>query len=110
MAVLQMDRSYFPFRLATRNDATGLWDTEDIPTTQVQVKKIMPVDHHEKPFIHLDSSLYPANEVVRSMVAIECHLPYLIEGDSKTSIGFIAQACKSLSRMESALSLTRHLA
>ncbi|KAI7866010.1 trypsin-like cysteine/serine peptidase domain-containing protein [Spinellus fusiger] len=78
--IMHVDRHWHKFRVATRNDLTGLWDFNDMPPP--------PNDLSYTPssatFAPLDSSLAIAEKLMPSFVAIDFYLPYLVDGMKAT--------------------------
>ncbi|KAJ2957686.1 hypothetical protein NQZ79_g6632 [Umbelopsis isabellina] len=74
--VIHVDRHWHTCRLGIRNDLTGVWDYEELPTPKLQVAT--------KPatatFPPLDASLKLAQDMMPAFVAIDFHMPYLIDG------------------------------
>ncbi|KAL1915309.1 uncharacterized protein VTP21DRAFT_6767 [Calcarisporiella thermophila] len=74
--IMHVDRHWHRFRIAERNDTTGVWDFVEMPPP--------PNTHFYTPstasFPDLDQSLHPANLLMPSFVAVDFHLPYLVDG------------------------------
>eukprot|EP01117_Protostelium_nocturnum_P007589 TRINITY_DN2719_c0_g1_i1.p1 TRINITY_DN2719_c0_g1~~TRINITY_DN2719_c0_g1_i1.p1 ORF type:complete len:1013 (+),score=348.65 TRINITY_DN2719_c0_g1_i1:181-3219(+) len=77
LSVIYIDRQWHSMQLWTKNDALGLWNAEDCPPppSPAFVPKATPV----KPLI---SPMELANEIVKSMVMVSFHIPYVIDGGS----------------------------
>ncbi|KAI8369306.1 trypsin-like cysteine/serine peptidase domain-containing protein [Radiomyces spectabilis] len=78
--IMQVDRHWHKFRLATRNDLTGLWDFEDMPPPPPRLSYTPST----ATFPTLDSSLALAQKLMPSFVAIDFYLPYLVDGMKAT--------------------------
>ncbi|KAI7905976.1 trypsin-like cysteine/serine peptidase domain-containing protein [Cokeromyces recurvatus] len=86
--IMHVDRHWHKFRLAVRNDLTGVWDFSDFsppPST-------IPYSPSTATFPPLDGSLALAEKLMPSFVAIDFYLPYLVDGMKATQFygtGFI---------------------
>ncbi|RKO95887.1 trypsin-like serine protease, partial [Caulochytrium protostelioides] len=80
VAIVDVDRHWTSFRLAVRNDQTGIWDFHRLGDP-LPPKPLTPITAG---FQQLDASLGPAKEVFRSMVKVHANLPCPIEGFPKT--------------------------
>ncbi|KAG2221733.1 hypothetical protein INT45_007139 [Circinella minor] len=76
VSVVQVDRHWSGFRLAVRNDKTGLWDYTDygkpIPPR--------PIEPSTKRFIELDDSLGASKELIRCLVKVSYYMPCRLDG------------------------------
>ncbi|KAI9321338.1 trypsin-like cysteine/serine peptidase domain-containing protein [Dichotomocladium elegans] len=78
MSVVQMERHWTPFRLATRNDMTGYWDFIDlgdpVPPRTIKIPKMLS-------FVDMTTTNNgPPILLNRSIVAVSYYTPYLLEG------------------------------
>ncbi|KAF9206705.1 hypothetical protein BGZ49_001971 [Haplosporangium sp. Z 27] len=80
VAVVQVERHWSRFRLAVRNDKTGLWDFTNLGTP-LPPKPIVP---STVKFLELDESLGPAKELFSSMVKVGYYMPCRIDGFPKS--------------------------
>ncbi|KAF9161882.1 hypothetical protein BGX20_001950 [Mortierella sp. AD010] len=80
VAVIQVERHWSRFRLAVRNDKTGLWDFTNLGTP-LPPKPIVP---STVKFLELDESLGPAKELFSSMVKVGYYMPCRIDGFPKS--------------------------
>lgn len=80
VAVVQVERHWSRFRLATRNDTTGLWDFTDLGAP-LPPKAIQPAIAR---FIQLDASVGPAKDLIRSLVKVSYYMPCRIDGFPKS--------------------------
>lgn len=86
--IMHVDRHWHKFRLATRNDKSGLWDFTELPPAP----QVTPYTPSTATFPPLDSSLSLAEKLMPSFVAIDFYLPYLVDGMKATQFygtGFI---------------------
>ncbi|KAI8580689.1 hypothetical protein K450DRAFT_173290 [Umbelopsis ramanniana AG] len=86
--VMHVDRHWHQFRVATRNDETGLWDFVNMPPPP----PTLPYAPSTASFPSLDPSLKLAESLMPSFVAIDFYLPYLVDGMKTTQFygtGFI---------------------
>ncbi|KAF9983786.1 hypothetical protein BGZ75_004749 [Mortierella antarctica] len=80
VAVVQVERHWSRFRLAVRNDTTGVWDFTNLGTP-LPPKPIVP---STVKFLELDESLGPAKELFSSMVKVSYYMPCRIDGFPKS--------------------------
>ncbi|KAI8355477.1 trypsin-like cysteine/serine peptidase domain-containing protein [Mortierella sp. GBAus27b] len=80
VAVVQVERHWSRFRLAVRNDKTGLWDFTNLGAP-LPPKAIVP---STVKFLELDESLGPAKELFSSMVKVSYYMPCRIDGFPKS--------------------------
>ncbi|KAI1317355.1 hypothetical protein EDD11_008535 [Mortierella claussenii] len=80
VAVVQVERHWSRFRLAVRNDKTGVWDFTNLGTP-LPPKPIVP---STVKFLELDESLGPAKELFSSMVKVGYYMPCRIDGFPKS--------------------------
>ncbi|KAI8970390.1 trypsin-like cysteine/serine peptidase domain-containing protein [Mycotypha africana] len=76
MAVVNNERHWSHFRLAVRNDKTGLWDFTDLGEPLPPVPDVPTT----KQFIQLDHSLGPARDLFRCLVKVHYFMPCRLEG------------------------------
>ncbi|KAI8047710.1 trypsin-like cysteine/serine peptidase domain-containing protein [Gilbertella persicaria] len=76
VAVVQVERHWSSFRLAVRNDKTGLWDFTDLGEP-LPPKLMEPSTKH---FIQLDDSLGPAKDLIRCLVKVNYYMPCRLDG------------------------------
>ncbi|KAJ3289473.1 serine protease [Borealophlyctis nickersoniae] len=91
LALIQVDRRWHAFRMAVRNDSTGLWDYIDLPPC---IGEDVPKPHTAS-HISLDPSLGPARSVIPSLVHVEFHLPFKVDGvvhQVHSGIGLVVSA------------------
>ncbi|KAL0079035.1 trypsin-like cysteine/serine peptidase domain-containing protein [Phycomyces blakesleeanus] len=74
--IMHVDRHWHKFRVAVRNDLTGLWDFTEMPPPP----KKMSYLPSSATFPPLDPSLALAQRLMPSFVAIDFYLPYLVDG------------------------------
>ncbi|KAF7720820.1 serine protease [Apophysomyces ossiformis] len=87
--IMHVDRHWHKFRLAVRNDLTGLWDFTEMPPPPPHKGMGPPAT---ATFPRLDSSMALAEKLMPSFVAIDFYLPYLVDGMKATQFygtGFI---------------------
>ncbi|KAH6578173.1 hypothetical protein BASA60_003769 [Batrachochytrium salamandrivorans] len=80
VGIINVERHWSSFRLAIRNDNTGIWDFTDLgePLPPIPTLPISAT------FQQLDESLGPAQDLFRSMVKVTTYLPYRVEGFPKS--------------------------
>ncbi|OBZ91682.1 PDZ domain-containing protein C23G3.12c [Choanephora cucurbitarum] len=86
--IMHVDRHWHKFRIAVRNDVSGLWDYTDMPSPPQKI----PYTPSSASFPRLDPSLALAEKLMPSFVAIDFYLPYLVDGMKATQFygtGFI---------------------
>ncbi|CAG8644555.1 17808_t:CDS:2 [Rhizophagus irregularis] len=80
-SIMHVDRHWHKFKIAVRNDTTGLWNYEEMPPS--------PSIHSYKPetaqIQDLDESLQPAGKIWPSLVTVTFNLPYNVNGLRNTS-------------------------
>ncbi|KAI8059616.1 trypsin-like cysteine/serine peptidase domain-containing protein [Gongronella butleri] len=76
MAVVQVERHWSPFRLAVRNDITGLWDFTDLGAPLPP----RPIAPSTKRFVELDDSNGPCKELIRCLVRANFSMPCRLDG------------------------------
>ncbi|RKP07353.1 hypothetical protein THASP1DRAFT_30834 [Thamnocephalis sphaerospora] len=78
--IMHVDRHWHNYRMGVRNDHTGLWDMTVLPPP--------PQSLGYKPatasYPTLEDSLQPAGKLMPCFVAIDFHLPYLVDGMKNT--------------------------
>nr|KAJ3420008.1 hypothetical protein HK105_006222 [Polyrhizophydium stewartii] len=80
VCVINVERHWSPFRLARRNDKTGLWDYTNLG----EALPPKPIEPRNATFTKLDESLGPAKYLFESMVKVSMDMPCRIEGFPKT--------------------------
>ncbi|CAB4482019.1 uncharacterized protein OCT59_029483 [Rhizophagus irregularis] len=75
-SILHMDRHWHKFKIAVRDDTTGLWNYEEVPPPQ----SIHSYDPTTAQVQILDESLQPAGKIWSSFVTISFRLPYNVNG------------------------------
>lgn len=89
VAVVQVERHWSRFRLAVRNDQTGLWDFTNLGAP-LPPKPIVP---STVKFLELDESLGPAKELFSCMVKVSYYMPCRIDGFPKSRVSCSYLAC-----------------
>lgn len=76
VAVVQNERHWSSFRMAVRNDQTGLWDFTDLG------KPIppQPIEPQTTRFVELDASLGPAKQLIRCLIKVNYYMPCRLDG------------------------------
>ncbi|KAJ3051563.1 hypothetical protein HK097_007424 [Rhizophlyctis rosea] len=95
VAIVSNERHWSSFRLAKRNDATGLWDFTDLGNP-VPPKELKPITGK---FAELDDSLGLAKNLFQSIVKVSMYIPARIEGFPKSrkhGAGVVIDAEKGL--------------
>ncbi|KAJ3317194.1 hypothetical protein HDV06_001942 [Boothiomyces sp. JEL0866] len=95
VSIVNIDRHWSSFRLAVRNDTTGLWDFKEfgdpIPPKPLEILSAS--------FPELDSSLDVSRFILHSLVKITMHIPFRIDGfpkSKKIGAGLVVDAEKGL--------------
>ncbi|RIA99361.1 trypsin-like cysteine/serine peptidase domain-containing protein [Glomus cerebriforme] len=78
--IMHVDRHWHKFQVAVRDDMTGLWNYEVMPPPPA-IHSYEPATAHIQ---ILDESLHPAGKIWPSFVALDFHLPYLVDGMKST--------------------------
>ncbi|KAF9168067.1 serine protease [Actinomortierella ambigua] len=78
--IMHVDRHWHRARVAVRNDRTGLWDYTDLP----QPPPSPPYTPATALYPTIDPALHPAEVLMPSFVAIDFHLPFLVDGMKAT--------------------------
>ncbi|KAL1915204.1 uncharacterized protein VTP21DRAFT_7480 [Calcarisporiella thermophila] len=78
--IMHVDRHWHSFRVAVRDDTTGLWHFTEMPPPP----KVHSYVSATASFPTLDESLHPAGLLMPSFVAIDFQLPYLVDGMKNT--------------------------
>ncbi|KAG0048884.1 serine protease [Gryganskiella cystojenkinii] len=78
--IMHVDRHWHKCRLAIRNDNTGLWDFTDLPPPPPS----RPYAPATAIYPTINESLHPAPVIMPSFVAIDFHLPFLVDGMKAT--------------------------
>ncbi|KAI9009221.1 trypsin-like cysteine/serine peptidase domain-containing protein [Hyaloraphidium curvatum] len=93
LGILQVDRKWHAFSVATRDDVSGLWHyTYPECTTGTAVPK-----PHSAARIHIDNPI--ADKIVPALVLIEFRMPFKVDGTSllvHTGIGVVVDREKGL--------------
>ncbi|KAF9353744.1 serine protease [Mortierella sp. AD094] len=78
--IMHVDRHWHKCRVAVRNDKTGLWDFTDLPPPPPS----MPYTPATAIYPTINPALHPAPVLMPSFVAIDFHLPFLVDGMKAT--------------------------
>ncbi|KAF8932137.1 serine protease [Haplosporangium gracile] len=78
--IMHVDRHWHKSRLAVRNDKTGLWDFTDLPPPPPS----QPYAPATAIYPTINAALHPAPVIMPSFVAIDFHLPFLVDGMKAT--------------------------
>ncbi|KAF9908800.1 hypothetical protein EC991_009503 [Linnemannia zychae] len=78
--IMHVDRHWHKCRLAIRNDKTGLWDFTDLPPPPPS----QPYAPATAIYPTINAALHPAPIIMPSFVAIDFHLPFLVDGMKAT--------------------------
>ncbi|KAG0217061.1 serine protease [Mortierella sp. NVP41] len=78
--IMHVDRHWHKCRLAIRNDKTGLWDFTDLPPPPPS----QPYAPATAIYPTINAALHPAPVIMPSFVAIDFHLPFLVDGMKAT--------------------------
>ncbi|KAJ9056296.1 hypothetical protein DSO57_1034599 [Entomophthora muscae] len=73
MKIMDVDRHWNVFRIGTRNDHAGTWDLRNLSLPPAPAK-------HEPTRVFLPTGDDAALRIRRSLVAIDFHVPYLVDG------------------------------
>ncbi|KAF9372729.1 hypothetical protein CPB97_001047 [Podila verticillata] len=95
ITIVQMERHWTPFRMAVRNDKTGLWDFTDL-APPIPPKAIVPSTAR---FLELDKSLGQAKQLFHSMVDVAFRMPQRLDGfprSRKYGSGLVLDAVRGL--------------
>ncbi|KAJ3271206.1 hypothetical protein HDV01_006995 [Terramyces sp. JEL0728] len=95
VSIVNIDRHWNTFRLAVRNDTTGLWDFKEFGDPNPP----KPLEILNASFPELDSSLDVSRFILHSLVKITMHIPFRIDGfpkSKKTGAGLVVDAEKGL--------------
>ncbi|KAJ3408213.1 serine protease, partial [Chytridiales sp. JEL 0842] len=76
VSLMNVDRRWHRFRLAIRNDSTGLWDYTDMPPCLGRAT----FTPHTATHMDLDVSLGPGRHILPGIVLIEFNMPFIIDG------------------------------
>lgn len=76
VAVVQVERHWSRFRLAVRNDKTGLWDFTDLGDP-LPPRALKPSTRR---YIELDESLGPCRDLIRCLVKVNYYMPCRLDG------------------------------
>ncbi|KAG0326037.1 serine protease [Dissophora globulifera] len=78
--IMHVDRHWHRCRVAVRNDKTGLWDFSDLPPPPPS----QPYAPATAIYPRINPSLHPAPVLMPSFVAVDFHLPFLVDGMKAT--------------------------
>ncbi|KAG9065897.1 serine protease [Linnemannia hyalina] len=78
--IMHVDRHWHKCRMAVRNDKTGLWDFTDLPPPPPS----QPYAPATAIYPTINAALHPAPIIMPSFVAIDFHLPFLVDGMKAT--------------------------
>ncbi|KAF9930264.1 hypothetical protein FBU30_000684 [Linnemannia zychae] len=78
--IMHVDRHWHKCRIAVRNDKTGLWDFSDLPPPPPSKPYAPATAIYPK----INPALHPAPIIMPSFVAIDFHLPFLVDGMKAT--------------------------
>lgn len=95
MSVVQVERHWSSFRLAVRNDETGLWDFTDLGDAPAPP----PMVPSTKKYIELDASMGPCKDLIRCLVKVNYYMPCRMDGfprSRKQGTGAIVDAERGL--------------
>ncbi|KAI9599351.1 trypsin-like cysteine/serine peptidase domain-containing protein [Syncephalis fuscata] len=96
VAVVQVDRHWSRFRLAVRNDVSGLWKFTDLNDPAPAVKELEPATVK---FVELDDSLGSAKQLISSLVKVTYYMPIKLDGfprSRKQGAGLVVDAERGL--------------
>ncbi|ORX94491.1 trypsin-like serine protease [Basidiobolus meristosporus CBS 931.73] len=95
LMIMNVDRHWHNFRVAKRDELTGLWHYDNMPPP--------PAIHSYSPatasFPNLEGNMKLAGELLPSFVAIDFHIPYLVDGMKDTQfygIGLVVDTNRGL--------------
>ncbi|KAJ3389620.1 serine protease [Entophlyctis sp. JEL0112] len=91
VSLVQIDRRWHGFSLAIRDNTTGLWNYSEMKPC------IGPALYtpHTASHLELEGNLGPGKHVIPSLVHIECHMPFFIDGVAHSvgaGIGLVVDA------------------
>ncbi|KAG0261686.1 hypothetical protein BG011_000782 [Mortierella polycephala] len=78
--IMHVDRHWHKCRLAVRNDKTGLWDFTNLPPPPPS----QPYAPATAIYPTINPALHPAPLLMPSFVAVDFHLPFLVDGMKAT--------------------------
>ncbi|KAF9382125.1 hypothetical protein CPC16_009509 [Podila verticillata] len=78
--IMHVDRHWHKCRVAVRNDSTGLWDFTELPPPPPS----QPYAPATAIYPTINPALHPAPIIMPSFVAIDFHLPFLVDGMKAT--------------------------
>ncbi len=76
---------FFAFRLAQRNDEKGGWEYSCLRHVRPGRSLSTPNGPNGDVHLELESSYPPANHFIRTLVKVDAHIPFLIEGINKSA-------------------------
>ncbi|KAJ1340528.1 hypothetical protein BSLG_004622 [Batrachochytrium salamandrivorans] len=94
-SIILADRRWHDFKVADRDDTTGLWNYTILPPC---FGEAIP-EPHSATHITLDDSLGPAKNVIPSLVHVAFYLPFKIDGvvsQIHTGVGVVLDAAQGL--------------
>ncbi|KAK9764946.1 hypothetical protein K7432_007110 [Basidiobolus ranarum] len=80
LMIMHVARHWHNFRMAERDDNTGIWRYTDMPTSPA-IHSYLPASAS---FPTLDGNMKLAGKLLPSFVAIDFHIPYLVDGMKDT--------------------------
>ncbi|KAJ3179210.1 serine protease [Irineochytrium annulatum] len=95
LALVPVDRKWHSFRMAARDDTSGVWHYKSMPPC---IGPAIITPHTATP-ISLDESLGPGRVVIPSLVHVEFHLPFKVDGviyQDHSGIGLVVDAARGL--------------
>ncbi|KAI7823553.1 trypsin-like cysteine/serine peptidase domain-containing protein [Gamsiella multidivaricata] len=78
--IMHVDRHWHRCRVGVRNDKTGIWDFTDLPPPPPS----QPYAPATAIYPRINPSLHPAPVLMPSFVAVDFHLPFLVDGMKAT--------------------------
>ncbi|KAJ2818660.1 hypothetical protein FBU31_005797 [Coemansia sp. 'formosensis'] len=96
VVIMNVTTHWHALRMATRDECTGYWHYRDLDPPKIRVGAIEP---QTASVPHLPATLAPAHRVWASLVYLDFHIPYLVDGMKSTQFagpGFIVDKAKGL--------------
>ncbi|KAJ8325914.1 hypothetical protein O5D80_005558 [Batrachochytrium dendrobatidis] len=90
-SIILADRRWHDFKVAVRDDTTGLWNYTTLPPCSGEAV----LEFHSATHLTLDDSLGPAKIVIPSLVHVAFYLPFKIDGvvaQIHTGVGVVLDA------------------
>ncbi|KAJ1903172.1 hypothetical protein IWQ60_012614, partial [Tieghemiomyces parasiticus] len=81
VSILHVDRHWYPFKRADRNDRTGIWDY----TTYPPPPAVPSYEPCTTTLPKVDPKLAPADKVFHSVCTIDFYIPFLVDGAQNSS-------------------------